>query len=242
MQRQDNFRVPQFMRYIMTETSPPPSSRRFSPTPVETTVKKVRRFAVEPVETTTRSNKKDESQVEDESTVEKKDFAPAKRRFLSEPVETTFKSSRQVANLLPTPEPTPVSIPKASPPEETPKPRRRFVPELIETTKRSKRAGDPRPATLPTDKVCDLILHILLNCTDHDSHYRPTSLPECQISIHVKNERSGLPSHLSHQKIPPLQALLLFRPFHHYLLVGSPQCGPIRTQEEVQGRIPSNPS
>ncbi|KAE8441640.1 hypothetical protein EG329_004607 [Mollisiaceae sp. DMI_Dod_QoI] len=137
----------------MTETSPPPTSRRFSPTPVETTVKKVRRFAVEPVETTTRSSKKDEANTEKEPGVEKKDFAPAKRRFLPEPVETTFKSNRQAANPLPTPEPTPVSIPDDTPPKETPKPRRRFVPELIETTKRSKRAGDARPATLPTDKT-----------------------------------------------------------------------------------------
>ncbi|KUJ15158.1 uncharacterized protein LY89DRAFT_670662 [Mollisia scopiformis] len=137
----------------MTETSPPPSSRRFSPTPVETTVKKIRRFAVEPVETTTRSSKKEEAPVENESTAEKKDAAPAKRRFAPEPVETTFKSNRHAANPLPTPEPTPVSIPEDSPDEETPKPRRKFVPELIETTKRSKRAGDTRPATLPTDKT-----------------------------------------------------------------------------------------
>ena len=136
----------------MPETSPPPTSRRFSPTPVETTVKKVRRFAVEPVETTTRSSKKEDVQKTEDAAVERKDVV-AKRKFLPEPVETTFKSSKQVANALPTPEPTPVSIPQSPPAEETPKPRRKFVPELIETTKRSKRAGDSRPATLPTDKV-----------------------------------------------------------------------------------------
>jgi hypothetical protein len=56
---------------------------------------------------------------------------------------------------LPTPEPTPVSIPESPPQAETPKPRRKFTPELIETSKRSKKAGDRRPATLPTDKVSD---------------------------------------------------------------------------------------
>jgi len=148
----------------MPETSPPPTSRRFTPTPVETTVKKVRRFAAEPVETTTRSSKKEDAQKTEEMGVERKDFV-AKRKFLIEPVETSFKSSKQAANALPTPEPTPVSIPISPPPEETPKPRRRFVPELIETTKRSKKAGDSRPATLPTDKVKNPIsVHELYIC------------------------------------------------------------------------------
>lgn len=47
-----------------------------------------------------------------------------------------------------------MAIPQTSPPQEIPKPRRKFVPQLIETSKRSKKAGDTRPATLPTDKVC----------------------------------------------------------------------------------------
>jgi hypothetical protein len=115
-------------------------------------VKKIRRFAIEPVETTTRSSKKEDVQKPGDAGVERRDFV-AKRKFLIDPVETTFKSSDQAAKALPTPEPTPVSIPQSPSPEETPKPRRRFVPELIETTKRSKRAGDSRPATLPTDKV-----------------------------------------------------------------------------------------
>ncbi|KAK0109838.1 hypothetical protein ONS95_002509 [Cadophora gregata] len=146
----------------MSESSPPPTSRRFTPTPVETTVKRVRRFAVEPVETTTRSSKKEEREDKNDGGVDKMDFAPTtaaagappKRRFVPEPVETTFKSNRQPVKPLPTPEPTPVSIPpQDSPAEAPPKPRRRFVPDLIETTKRSKKAGDSRPATLPTDKT-----------------------------------------------------------------------------------------
>ncbi len=227
-----------YSSYTTTETSPPPTSRRFSPTPVETTVKKVRRFAVEPVETTTRSSKKDEAKIEKEPAVEKKDFAPATRRFLPEPVETTVKSNRQAANRLPTPEPTPISIPKVTPPQETPKPRRRFVPELIETTKRSKRAGDARPATLPTDKVRDPSLPFVTS-TDHGSHNRLTSLLECQISIHAKNEGPALLSFHSHPIILQIRARLLY---HHYPLDGSPPCGPTRIQGEVRDRIPSSPS
>ncbi|KAH8670301.1 hypothetical protein BGZ60DRAFT_32805 [Tricladium varicosporioides] len=138
----------------MTESSPPPSTRRFSPTPVETTTKKVRRFAPEPVETTIRSSKKEDVPA-DEMAVDKKDFAQPKRRFLPEPVETTFKSNKQTVPLPPpTPEPTPrILLPENPLPEETPKPRRKFTPELIETSKRSKKAGDRRPATLPTDKT-----------------------------------------------------------------------------------------
>lgn len=143
--------IHQLLDHTMAETSPPPAtSRRFSPTPVETTVRKVRRFAVEPVETTTRSSKKEIVEMAHD-VVAQKDFALPKRRFVPEPVETTFRSSRPAA--LPTPDPTPVSIPQGNPIEKTPKPRRQFVPDLIETTKRSKRAGDSRPATLPTDKT-----------------------------------------------------------------------------------------
>lgn len=134
------------------EHSPPPTSRRFSPIPVETTTRKVRRFAVEPVETSTRSSKKEEGP-KTEDMEDKKESVPPKRRFVPEPVETTFKSSRLAVNPLPTPDPTPVSTPLDNPPAEKPTPRRRFVPELIETTKRSKKAGDSKPATLPTDKV-----------------------------------------------------------------------------------------
>jgi len=138
----------------MSET--PPSSRRFVPVPVEETTKKVRRFAPEPVETTARSRKADEGSkaANGNDAVERTDFA-GRKRFLPTPVETTFKSSKQPGNALPTPEPTPVSFPASpSPPaEESKKPRPRFAPQLIETSKRSKKAGDSRPATLPTDKV-----------------------------------------------------------------------------------------
>ncbi|KAH8819967.1 hypothetical protein F5884DRAFT_32128 [Xylogone sp. PMI_703] len=143
----------------MMEASPPPRSC-FSPQPVETTVRKSRRFPIEPVETTTRSHKKKENQEtlgadpEPDSTPVR---SPPRRRFVPEPIETTFKSSRlQAPNALPTPDLTPIqpAPPPAEEPAPAPKPARpRFKPQLIETSKRSKRAGDARPATLPTDKT-----------------------------------------------------------------------------------------
>jgi hypothetical protein len=67
------------------------------------------------------------------------------------PVETSFKSSRIKKSALSNGAPS--SAPQSPPPPDTPKPRRRFAPELIERSKGSKRAGASRPATLPTDKV-----------------------------------------------------------------------------------------
>jgi hypothetical protein len=144
----------------MEDPSSPPTRRRFQAVPIEETVKKVRRFAPEPVETTTRSNKHNNGKGSIDATISRQGFA-GKKRFLPTPVETTFKSSKVTAKPLPTPEPTPTSIPQSPPPSETPKPRRRFAPELIETTKRSKKAGDARPATLPTDKVRTAHLSVL---------------------------------------------------------------------------------
>ncbi|KAG4429317.1 hypothetical protein IFR05_015201 [Cadophora sp. M221] len=191
----------------MSESSPPPTSRRFTPTPVETTVKRVRRFAVEPVETTTRSNKKEEDKENNDGGVDKMDFAPAaaataappKRRFVPEPVETTHKTNRQPVKPLPTPEPTPVSIPpQETPVEATPKPRRKFVPELIETTKRSKKAGDSRPATLPTDKT-DLTPGVPNIYTRSKRKSRPPVVP-----IPPDNTPNQSSAHLQTVQIPPL--------------------------------------
>lgn len=118
---------------------------------------KTRRFAAEPVETVVRIGKKQDILVhntEDVLPMERKGDVPTKRRFVPEPVETSFKSSKQTAsNPLPTPEPTPVLIDSNFPSLEPPKPRRKFVPQLIESSRRSKKAGDLGPATLHTDKV-----------------------------------------------------------------------------------------
>ncbi|TVY15167.1 hypothetical protein LARI1_G006069, partial [Lachnellula arida] len=191
----------------MSDTSPPPSSRRFTPTPVETSVKKSRRFAPEPVETTSRkSRKEDVLNVENVATSAadkgKEAAPPSKRRFVPEPVETTFKSSKHSGSrALPTPESTPNSIPKSSPPSEPPKPRRKFTPDLIETSKRSKKAGDSRPATLPTDKT-DLTPGVP-NIYTHDKRRAPRP-PAVPVSSVPHNTPTQSAANIHSTQIPPL--------------------------------------
>ncbi|KAI2616390.1 hypothetical protein GGS26DRAFT_578436 [Hypomontagnella submonticulosa] len=102
-------------------------------------------------------------------------LAPSKptRRFAPVPIETTFDSYRvsnnrryavgPTAELTPDPSPTTPHLPSFSE-EETSKeqrqsepsqkkPRRKFAPQLIETTRRSKKANQPGPATKPVDKT-----------------------------------------------------------------------------------------
>lgn len=172
-----------FFTPVMAESSPPPT-RRFQAVPMEETVKKVRRFAPEPVETTSRSSKRDNGHRSIDATIERKDFA-GKRRFAPIPVETTFKSSRvQPGKVISISDPTQTSIPLVAPIKETPKPRRRFTPELIETSKRSKRAGDARPATLPTDKVNTSGMQSLFIHANSGLLIRQTSLLEYRIYTH----------------------------------------------------------
>ncbi|KHN97725.1 uncharacterized protein MAM_04114 [Metarhizium album ARSEF 1941] len=84
---------------------------------------------------------------------------PSKRRFVPVPIETTFQSNRKSTQpgarpAGPNPELTPEPSPRsASPPMPQPRQRRRFKPQLIETSRRARRAGDPGPATRPADKT-----------------------------------------------------------------------------------------
>ncbi|KAI1198990.1 hypothetical protein F5X97DRAFT_332963 [Nemania serpens] len=96
------------------------------------------------------------------------------RRFAPVPIETTFDSYRVAGKNPhgpapePTPDPSPTtshSSPAFSPTvapmaltsagrrEQEKSPRRRFAPQLIETTRRTWRAGQKGPATKPTDKT-----------------------------------------------------------------------------------------
>ncbi|KAH7241606.1 hypothetical protein BKA59DRAFT_207160 [Fusarium tricinctum] len=92
-----------------------------------------------------------------------------RRRFIPEPIETTFSTSRsnktnekkdqqQTPTMRPNPEPTPEPSPRSPSPglhelHQKPRPKRRFAPQLIETSRRSRREGDAGPATKPTDKT-----------------------------------------------------------------------------------------
>lgn len=93
---------------------------------------------------------------------------PPRRRFIPVPIETTFQSYRKNVydytthhrigpNPELTPEPSPRSPTAHFPPEmrdETAShERRRFAPQLIETSRRSRRVGEPGPATKPADKT-----------------------------------------------------------------------------------------
>jgi hypothetical protein len=138
----------------MSEISPPP--RPFPPQPLETPIKSYRRFSTELLETTTRSKKvKDEEKRPD--IMARAD--PPKRRFPPELVETSVKSIK-APPIKPTPELTPEPSPRSpvaeivqTTPSPILKPIRRFPPQWIETIKRSKKASDTSPATLPTDKT-----------------------------------------------------------------------------------------
>ncbi|KAG9256623.1 uncharacterized protein F5Z01DRAFT_479964 [Emericellopsis atlantica] len=78
-----------------------------------------------------------------------------KRRFAPVPIETTFQSNRATQRVGPTAELTPEASPvSATPPtREFGGERRRFAPQLIETSRRAYRVGDAGPATKPTDKT-----------------------------------------------------------------------------------------
>ncbi|PHH76943.1 hypothetical protein CDD82_3744 [Ophiocordyceps australis] len=79
-----------------------------------------------------------------------------KRRFAPIPVETSFQSvsARQPLSVGPNTEPTPEPSPRwPSPTIPEPRLRRRFKPQLVETSRRTHRAGDAGPATKPSDKT-----------------------------------------------------------------------------------------
>ncbi|KAL7944165.1 hypothetical protein V8C42DRAFT_97534 [Trichoderma barbatum] len=94
---------------------------------------------------------------------------PPRRRFVPVPIETTFQSYRKNVydytshqRIGPNPELTPEPSPRspvahfsleALDAEEASQERRRFAPQLIETSRRSRRVGDPGPATRPADKT-----------------------------------------------------------------------------------------
>ncbi|ORY04033.1 hypothetical protein BCR34DRAFT_491935 [Clohesyomyces aquaticus] len=125
----------------LTENSKP--ARRFAPEPIETTTKTHRRFAPEPVETSEKLNRRFAPQPI-EMTVK------SRRRFKPEPIETTVGNNRKHRGN----QPQIIEPSQTNPKEgEQKKPVRRFAPQLIETAKRSRKAGDTGPAVLPSDKT-----------------------------------------------------------------------------------------
>ncbi len=79
-----------------------------------------------------------------------------RRKFAPVPIETTYERVRKVIG--PAPELTPDPSPRSASPQLLPLPRqdaekRRFAPQLVESSRRSRRAGDIGPATKYTDKT-----------------------------------------------------------------------------------------
>ncbi|KAG6024311.1 hypothetical protein E4U41_001810 [Claviceps citrina] len=107
---------------------------------------------------------------------------PPKRRFAPVPIETTFESIRKSSTHPghhrqpgPIPEPTPEPSPRsASPPTlQHTRQKRRFKPQLIETSRRSMRVGIQGPATRPTDKtdITPYTNHIYVARSKHRKKY-----------------------------------------------------------------------
>ncbi|KAK4185033.1 hypothetical protein QBC35DRAFT_31544 [Podospora australis] len=72
-------------------------------------------------------------------------------RFAPIPIETTFERYRKT---VPTGEPTPSPSPRSRSPSPLPRERRKFAPQLVESSvRRSRRAGDEGPATRLTDRT-----------------------------------------------------------------------------------------
>lgn len=148
--------------------------RRFAPQLVEETVKssrdKPRQPAPETKKSPVRETRDASVQVDDIEMAGTSAAAHPRRRFAPVPIETTFDSYRvnnknphgPTAELTPDPSPTeslpPVPALPSAPVIETKrtsdhKPKRRFAPQLIETSRRARRAGQEGPATKPTDKT-----------------------------------------------------------------------------------------
>ncbi|KAG5975865.1 hypothetical protein E4U55_007548 [Claviceps digitariae] len=107
---------------------------------------------------------------------------PPKRRFAPVPIETTTFQSKRKSSMHgrqhqpgPIPEPTPDPSPRsASPPiPQHARQKRRFKPQLIETSRRTRRVGDPGPATRPTDKtdITPYTNHIYAARSKHRKNY-----------------------------------------------------------------------
>lgn len=154
-----------------TESPKTTAKRRFALQLVEESVTKSssnkKSPATEASLATNRTTKDASVQVDD---IEMSD-APSpqpRRRFAPVPIETTFDSYRVQKNPIGptaelTPDPSPTSTigpvlqltePAADKqPTEKTKIKRRFAPQLIETSRRARRAGQEGPATRPTDKT-----------------------------------------------------------------------------------------
>ncbi|MCJ1323203.1 hypothetical protein MMC15_008557 [Xylographa vitiligo] len=132
--------------------SSPPTPRRRLPQP-ESIIRVTRRFAAEPVEISTKSSRSHSPRGEPPYT------HSHIRRFVTQMEDPSVKSTRKgAAPLITLPasprasDPTPSTSPIASALQTTGKRHSRFVPQLIETTRRSRKSGDTVSALVSTDR------------------------------------------------------------------------------------------
>jgi len=153
-------------------SSNPP--RKFKLEPIETTTRSSRRFAPQPVEVTSRSSRapglqsdpppprrKFAVQPAEVSHISSKGKAAedggaqpkAKRRFAPQLIEDSSSSSRHNVNSEASGKVVSGSGEAAASSTDTKPVRRKFTPQLVETAQRTRKAGDSKPALLPSDKT-----------------------------------------------------------------------------------------
>ena len=119
--------------------------------------------------------------------------AKPRRRFAPIPIETTFEQYRQTgptAELTPSPSPRSPSPRSPSPPPPAApvhKEKRRFAPQLVESSvRRSRRAGDEGPATRPSDRtdITPYTKHIYVA----KAKKRPGQTPASRRAGHARRE------------------------------------------------------
>jgi hypothetical protein len=244
-------------------TSTPP--RRFKVEPIETTFrsskdqsqketegpKRPRKFTPELVETTAKSNRRSVPEPVEAFSEPSKD-RPHPRRFAPEPLETSSRTNRPLA-----PEPT-GSLKKrrssrkfaeewkewesqlaASTQKKENRPSRKFVPELIETARRSRRSGDTHPTLRPSDKteatpVAGSDAHITVKTSDLTVPSPPANTPTFDYSqnpLFLEIQRATSP--FSRRRSMPR------RMSKHCFQV--PDLDPIESSES-EGSTPSSPT
>lgn len=140
------------------EPSTPP--RRLLPQPIEASPRIRRRFAPEPVETTASKSNRNATDQHDGHT-----------RSLPQPTETSFKISRQSESHDVLGETSPRGpLPQSNIGTRT----RKFAPQLMETTRRSRKSSDSLPAVCQSDKTDELAPTDL---SFLPKHLRPSPFP-----------------------------------------------------------------
>ncbi|KAK5989276.1 hypothetical protein PT974_10786 [Cladobotryum mycophilum] len=119
-----------------------------------------------------------------------------RRRFAPIPIETTFQSVRKISQptqprIGPNPELTPEPSPRTPTFPQEPRERRRFHPQLIETSRRSRRVGDHGPATRPADKtdITPYTNHIYSAKPKHGRRKHGFTVGEDEILRHLPSRR-----------------------------------------------------